>query len=286
MLVLIGVFLQTQRNWFDTYNLFTNVLAQIGLGYFFVYLLLGRSAKLQIGVAAVVLTAYTAWLLLFPVPDPLPAAAADSIHSLSVPDKIARHYALGTNAAAQTDLVLLNLVPHDRPIETHPAGYATLNFIPAAITMLLGVLAGTLLKSSLPARDKVTRLLIGGLLCMILAVTASYTVCPVVKKIWTPAWTLYSGAYVLWTLAALYWIIDVKRWRRWTFPLVVVGMNSLAMYLMGMLIKRWIADRYRNYLGPEIFSGMGGPTIQAVCVFAVLWLICLYLYRSKIFFRI
>jgi predicted acyltransferase len=286
VLVLIGVFLQTQRNWFDTYNLFTNVLAQIGLGYFFVYLLLGRSAKLQIGAAAIVLTIYGAWLVLFPVPDPLPAAAAESIQSLSVPENIARHYAIGTNAAAQADLALLNLIPHDQPLQTHPAGYATLNFIPAAITMLLGVLAGTLLNSSVPARDKVVRLLLGGLLCMTVAVTASYTVCPVIKKIWTPAWTLYSGAYVLWTLAALYWLIDVKQWRRWTFPLVVVGTNSLAMYLMGMLIKRWIADRYRNYFGPEIFSGIYGPTVQAVCVFAVLWLICLYLYRSKLFFRI
>ncbi len=121
---------------------------------------------------------------------------------------------------------------------------------------------------------------------MIAAVIASYTVCPIIKKIWTPAWTLFSGAYVLWVLAALYWVIDIKKCRAWTFPLIVVGTNSLAIYLMSMLSKRWISDRLENYFGSEIFAGSYGPTIQSVCVFAVLWLVCLYLYRSKIYFRV
>ncbi len=126
------------------------MLAQIGLGYFFVYLLLGRGVKLQIGVAAVVLIAYTAWLLLFPAPDPLPAAAADSIHSLSVPEVIARHYALGTNAAAQTDLVAAESGSARQAASKHiAAGYATLNFIPVGDHDAAGCLGGTLLKSPL-----------------------------------------------------------------------------------------------------------------------------------------
>ena len=121
---------------------------------------------------------------------------------------------------------------------------------------------------------------------MLIAVTCGLTVCPVIKRIWTPAWTLYSGAYVVWTLAALYWFIDVAGFRRWTLPLVVVGVNSLAMYLMSMLIKRWVADRIEVYFGDQVFAGDYGPMIQAASVFAVLWLVCLYLYRNKLFFRI
>ena len=43
-----------------------------------------------------------------------------------------------------------------------------------------------------------------------LAFRASFTVCPVIKRIWTPAFTLHSGAWVLWMLALFYWVIDVR----------------------------------------------------------------------------
>ena len=286
VLVAFGVFLQTQRNWFDTNRLLTNVLAQIGLGYFFVYLLLQFSAKIQVATGIIVLVGYTAWLAISPVPDPMPEKAIESIQSLWVPSSVAKHYALGTNAAAVADESILNLIPHDKPIKAHAAGYTTLNFVPSAITILLGVLAGSLLRSDLSSSVKLRHLWLSGFVCMLVAVVASFTVCPIVKKIWTPSWVLFSGAYVLWILAALYWVIDVKQFRVWTFPFVVVGMNSLAMYLMGMLMKKWVSDRLTNYLGRDIFDGSYGPMIQAVCVFAVLWLICLYLYRNKLFLRI
>ncbi len=98
VLVALGVFLQTRSNWFDTNRLFTNVLAQIGLGYFFVFLLLGRSVNVQIAWAAVVLILYTTWLGTYPAPEPLPTKSAESIQSLSVPTAIAKHYAILTNA--------------------------------------------------------------------------------------------------------------------------------------------------------------------------------------------
>src|SRR5207249_3699400 len=57
-------------------------------------------------------------------------------------------------------------------------------------------------------------------------------VCPIVKRLWTPAWALFAGGWTCWTLAVFYTVIDIARWRRWAFPLVVVGMNSIAMYVM------------------------------------------------------
>jgi len=286
VLVALGVFLQTRNSGFESNRLLTNVLSQIGLGYFFVFLLLGRSARTQIAIAAIVLVGYWGWFVTHPVPDPLPAAAAESISDLYLPQRFAQPHALNVSPAAKFDLKLFNLLPHEKPIKAHPAGYVTLNFIPSAITMLLGVLAGTLLRSERDQRQKVRLLLLGGLVCMLLAVAFSFTLCPLVKKIWTPAWTLYSGAWVLSILAGLYWVIDVRGWKAWTFPLVIVGMNSLAMYLMGMLLKGWVAGRFKVYFGDQVFAGPYGPMWEAIAVFAVFWLICLYLYRSKIFFRV
>ena len=286
VLIALGVFLHTRNSGLESNRLFTNVLAQIGLGYFFVFLLLGRGARLQISVAVIVLAGYWAWFVQHPVPDPLPRPAAESIATLSTPPRFVKHFALNTNSASDFDIVLFNALPHESPIKAHAAGYATLNFIPSAVTMLLGVLAGTLLRSQRDEYQKLRLLLVGGLLCMLAAVAFSFSLCPVVKKIWTPAWTLYSGAWVFWILGGLYWIVDIRGWKAWTVPLVIVGMNSLAIYLMSMLLKQWVANCLEVYFGEQIFSGPYGATIEAGAVFVIFWLTCLYLYRSKIFFRV
>ena len=68
-------------------------------------------------------------------------------------------------------------------------------------------------------------------------------ICPVVKRIWTPAWTLYSGGLCFLFLAGFCWLTEVKGYRRWAFPLVVIGMNSIAAYLIAHLWERFISIR-------------------------------------------
>ncbi|MCA9139374.1 MAG: DUF5009 domain-containing protein [Planctomycetales bacterium] len=286
VLILIGVFLQTKNSGLSTNALLTNVLSQIGLGYCFVYLAMKLSTKAQIVVAAIVLLTYMTWLNIYPIPAPISETSVRSIQSLSVFPNVAPHFAIETNGAAAVDVSFLRLLLGDETIQPHHGGYATLNFIPSAVTMLIGAIAGSLLRSPVGSLEKIKRLVLSGAICLAIAVMLSFTWCPVVKRIWTPSWTLFSGAYVLWTLAILYWLVDVAGYRRWTFPFVVVGTNSLAMYLMSMLWKRWIAERMEVFWGKDLFTGTYGPTIQAVSVFAVLWLFCFYLYRNKLFFRI
>ena len=303
VLILLGVFLQTQYVGLESKWPTVNVLSQIGFGYFFVYLMLHWRFITQIISSIVVLAAYWAWYSLYPTPEPLPPEAMKSIADFSVLDGFSLPFAHNVGPALHLDLWLFNLLPHSEPVLANSGGYATLNFIPSMITMLFGVMAGTLLRSYRTPSKKVKTLLAGGLVCMLIAVALSFTVCPIVKKIWTPSWTLFSGAWVLWFLAALYWIIDVQGWRRWTFPLVIVGMNSLVMYLLGMTLRGWVAGRYQTYLADEwlrtwaaenvgtqipeeLFAGTYGATIQVIAVFAVFWLFCYYLYRNKLFFRI
>ena len=81
-------------------------------------------------------------------------------------------------------------------------------------------------------------------------------------------------------------------------PLVVVGLNSIAIYCMGMLLKPWTARTLETHLGQDIFIEVGRilplgeqyeayePTVQAVMVGLVFWLICWWLHRQKIFLRI
>ena len=57
-------------------------------------------------------------------------------------------------------------------------------------------------------------------------------ICPVVKRIWTPSWTLFSGGACFLLLAAFSWLIDVRGRKKWAFPLVVIGMNSIVAYVL------------------------------------------------------
>ena len=278
VLVLLGMFLQTRSGSAEG-RLLTNVLSQIGLGSFFVVLLLGRGFRLQLATAIVVLVGYWGLMVAWPAPDLLPEKSAVSIKglSLAVPS-LAPHFAKHADVASAFDRWLLGSV--------NPDGYATLNFIPSAVTMLFGVMAGQLLRGPRTDREKLSGLLVGGLLCMLAAVAASDTVCPIVKRIWTPSFTLFSGAWVLWMLAAFYTLIEIRNSRWWTFPLVVVGANPLAIYLMSILLPAWTAHRLERYFGEQIFSGPYGPTIEAIGVFTVFWLICWYMYRHKMFVKI
>jgi predicted acyltransferase len=110
--------------------------------------------------------------------------------------------------------------------------------------------------------------------------------CPIVKRIWTPSWAVFSAGWTFAMLAGFYWVIDVRGYRRWTFPLVVVGMNSIAMYCMSMLLKPWVGHSLRTHLGRSWFEGPRGTVALYAATLLVLWLACLWLYRRKIFLRI
>jgi len=83
--------------------------------------------------------------------------------------------------------------------------------------------------------------------------------------------------------------VDVLRCRRWAFPLIVVGVNSIAIYCMGSVMGRWTAWMLRTHFGCTVFLGWGPlnePALRAILVGLCYWLACLWMYRQKIFIRI
>ncbi|MCP5551819.1 MAG: hypothetical protein H7A53_13110 [Akkermansiaceae bacterium] len=270
VLTLLGVFLQSLRapetNW-----IFTNVLSQIGLGYGLLFFLVGKSFRLQALVGGAVLALY--WLVFVVYPAPEPGLAA--------------HFAKDTNAAAAFDRWFLNLFPRSKPFENNAGGYCTLNFVPSFVTMLMGVMGGQVLKNeALSGFEKVRRLAIGGAACLAAGVVFGLTLCPVVKRIWTPSWTLFAGAYTIWLLALMYWAIDLRGWKRWTFPFVVVGLNPITMYFMGQTMRGWTSSMLHTHLPGALFAGAKGPIVEALLVVAFFWWICWWMWRNRVFVRI
>ncbi len=248
---------------------FTNVLAQIGLGYVFVYLLVGRGLRVQLGVIAAIFVGYTLFFALYPT-------GGDWFS----------HWQKNANAAHAFDVWFLNLFPRPERFYFNEGGYQTLNFVPSLITMILGLMAGEMLRGPRQPWDKFRVLVAAGAACLALGWLAGQVVCPLVKRIWTPSWAVYSAGWTFLMLAAFYWVIDLRGRRGWAFPLVVVGMNSIAMYCMSMQMKPWVRENLRTHLGSSLFAGPYGPIALSAGVLLVLWLVCLWLYRRKIFLRI
>jgi heparan-alpha-glucosaminide N-acetyltransferase len=114
-------------------------------------------------------------------------------------------------------------------------------------------------------------------------------ICPIVKRIWTPAWTLFSGGMCFLFLAAFSWVVDIKKQTRLAFPLVVVGMNSIAAYLIAHLFEDFVQSSFRINLGMSalnIFGTALEPVTLGVLTLAVYWLILHWMFRNKIFLRI
>jgi heparan-alpha-glucosaminide N-acetyltransferase len=288
-LILLGIFLRsTGRE--QTNFTFEDTLTQIGLGYFFLFLLAGRSVRVQVAAAAGLLIAYWLAFALYPLPAPgfdySKVGVPADWHHLS---GFAAHWDKNTNFAAAADQWWMNLFPRSKPFVYNGGGYLTLSFIPTLATMILGLLAGGLFRSDLDPQEKVRRLVWWGIVGMCAAAILHYAgICPIVKRIWTPSWTLYSGGYVALALALFYWLVDLRGYKKWTFPLVVVGMNSIAMYCLVHLEGGFFQDSLKIHLGHDTFRVLGDawePFLLGLGALVIEWLILLWMYRRRIFLR-
>jgi predicted acyltransferase len=155
--------------------------------------------------------------------------------------------------------------------------------------MILGLIAGAWLRASAPAIP-LRRLLVAGVAGLVLGGLLHVTgICPVVKRIWTPSWTLFSGGWCFLLLAAFCWVIESRGHRKWAFPLVVIGVNSIAAYLIAHLFEDFIARSFQIHLGQGIFRLFGAslePFIRGLVVLTLYWLMLFWMYRRKIFLRI
>ncbi|MEO7653160.1 MAG: DUF5009 domain-containing protein, partial [Bryobacteraceae bacterium] len=272
LLVALGIFLRSTRGPRTNFT-FDDTLTQIGLGYPLLFLLGFRPPRWQWIAFGTILSAYWLAWAVYPVAG----------------DGFAAHWTKNNNLGAAFDLWFLNLFPRVTPFVGSSGGYLTLSFIPTLGTMILGLAAGRWLRASAP-QIPIRRFLIAGAIGIAAGLLLHATgVCPIVKRIWTPAWTLFSGGICFLLLAAFSWIIDIKGYRRWAFPLVVVGMNSIAAYVVAHLFDKFIADSFRIHLGERAFQILGTglePLLQGGAVLAVYWLIVYWMYNRKLFLRI
>ena len=293
ILILLGVFLRstgrTLTNW-----TFEDTLTQIGLGYGFLFALGFRPVREQWAAFVLIVVGVWAAFALHPLPaagfDYAKVGVAQSWLETNGLSGFAAHWQKNTNLAAGFETWWLNLFPREKPFLFHSGGYATLSFVPTLATMILGLLAGNVLRSERAPREKIRWFVVAGVSGLAAGALLGWLgVCPVVKRIWTPSWVLFSGGWCCLLLAGFYAGVDVARRGRWAFPLIVIGANSIAAYLIAHLFVDFIRKALTTHLGAEIFRSGGAayePLVLGGATLAVMWALLYGMYRQRWFFKI
>ncbi len=176
-----------------------------------------------------------------------------------------------------------------------------LSTVPAISTTLLGILAGLCLGvENWTSSRKASTLALGGIAAVLIGL-AWGSVFPINKSLWTSSYAVFTAGCAALLLAACYWTIDVKGWRRGTTPLVILGVNAITLFVAsGLLVKtlglfrvagpdggdiavnRWV---YLNWFAP-FFDPKNASVIYAIGNLLLLFALLAWMYRRRIFLRV
>ena len=240
---------------------FQNVLSQIAFTYLLAYLIIGRSTSFQI--------VFSIGLLL----------VSELIYRLFPVDGFNQAYTAGHNFGEWIEYQIDGKLPGGH--------WVSFNAIPTAAHTIWGVLAGRVMMNENKIKVVKTLTLIG---IVLLAFGYAFDgVTPIVKRIATSSFVVVSGGWCLLVMAISYWFIDVRGYTRYLGIFTVVSANSLFIYLFAHLEGSFFLEKIVHPFSYLIFDGFGEFTasiITALIVWYLLWLLCNWMFKNKIFIKI
>jgi predicted acyltransferase len=269
-LVLLGIIYNGFLSHWDFANArYASVLARIGLAWMFGALIfINTKWKTRAIIVAVILIGY--WLVSAFVGAPDHPGA----------DPLTREGCL----AGYIDRIML-------PGRVYQGDYdpeGIFSTIPAIATALLGMFTGEWIKyekEGLTPAKKTLYMVIAGIALLVIGLIWN-TFYPSNKMLWSSTFVCLVGAYSVLMFALFYYIIDVKNHRGWILFFVVIGMNSITIYLAQHFINF-------QYISNRVFGGLIGMTPEAIQPFfnaagyvAICWLFLYFLYKKKVFLKV
>lgn len=243
-----------------------NVLTQLSFTTLVAWFLIGKPYRVQI-VAALLMVVLN-----------------DVLYRTVLVPGFDQPFTQGHNFGAYVDTLLMGKINSD--------GWVAFNCVPTAAHTILGVTAGKLLMSERGNTAKIKALILAGIAALVLGYAADLSgLSPIIKRISTGGFVLASLGWVTLILAALYWWIDVKDHRRFTWIPVVVGMNAIFIYLFFETVGiQWLNGTVgifvQGFLNMLRTPAELQAVISAFAVLALEWYICYWLYSKQIFFKL
>jgi predicted acyltransferase len=266
---------------------FIRVLQQIALAYPIAFLVLHRGVPAQVLTAVIILILHPLAFVLFDRFAPFPVYEPWGSDALGMSALTCAHQsgslAVGAWSPEYNFGLCLDSVLH-LPISR--GCYVTFNAFSSAATIIFGILCGEMFRSRWPSWLKLFTLIAAGALGLWLGSELTRWV-PMVKRLWTTSFAVFAGGWTCLLMAAFYLVIDILQFRRLAFPLVVVGMNSIAIYVFAGLFDENIRRAFSPFVEVVVSrKAPGFPVILAVLGVGVNWLFCYWLYRHRIFFKL
>ncbi len=241
-----------------------NVLSQLSFTILVTFLLLRKSYQMQLAVSVILLVV---------------AEVSYRLYDPSAP------FVKDENFGSYMDMVLMGKI-------NNGGGWVTINCMSTAAHTIWGAMCGKLLLSDQTPIEKVKWMTISGLVILVSGYSMDLLqLTPIVKRIATTSFVLVSGGYCLLMLAFLYWIIDVRKSKAtWFDFLIIVGMNPIFIYLFAETVgHQWFNDAVRIFNDGFLGWFLSDPVLaitNALLVWYLMWYICYWLFRKRIFFKI
>ncbi len=274
LLVLLGLYLDSYRANQLVFDL-RGELQLIGLAYLLAFLVMPLGMPVQGVTVGFLLIGHT---------------AANVLYSFASGHEIwdkTHHIGAALDHWLQPSM---RFAPHLEP-------FVTLNVIPAAAVILLGVLVAGLIRSGLTPGVKVAIMTAASLFAILFGWLLSggngwielhwFAVIPMVPRLMTWTFIFTAVGWTLFIFTYFYLLIDGFLLRSWAVPLGLVGRNALFLYLTFTLFRDWAARTALLVLptSPTV-AAMLRPLFVELIVMALFWLICFWLYRRRIFFKV
>ena len=241
-----------------------NVLTQLSFTILVTFLLMRLPAKIQFAVSILFLLLTE---VLYRTYDPVAPFVKDQ------------------NFGSWMDLLLMGKI-------NDGGGWVTINCLPTAAHTIWGALCGQFLLTEKTAQEKIKYFVLAGLFGLVIGYGLdSLGITPIVKRISTTSFVFVSGGWALLFLAFFYWLVDVKGIKSWTTFFMIVGANSIFIYLFAETIGHQWLGGFASSFTTDIFGALGFSEgmiaiWNGIAVLGIMWYLCYFLYEHRIFIKI
>ena len=246
----------------ETKSSFTNVLAQLSVTYLLAFLIIRKPMVWQI--------LFSVALIIF----------NDVIYRVWPVEGFNQPFTADHNFGSWFDVFLTGGLSEDR--------WVPFNAIPTTAHTIWGVLAGMVLMKGWTPQKKILTILLPGIGLVIAGYVLGMYI-PIIKRVCTSSFIIVSGGWALIALACCYYLIDVLNFRKTVLFFAIVGMNPLFIYLFVHSGGKNLLSSLAIPITARLFGRISPEAIQVstvLLVSAMLWYICYFLYKKKIFIRI
>lgn len=265
ILVFLGIIYNNKIS-FDFENMrYASVLGQIGAAYFIAaYFYLYSNLRGQLIVIVSILLGFWALMTLVPVPG---FGAGVLTPEGNFSGYIDRLFLPGVTLFKDYDPVGILLM------------------VSAASITLTGAVTGTFLKN-----EKYTKIwktsMMATLGISLVGVSLVWNIWyPINKKIWSSSFDVLTIGLSLIAMSVSYFIIDVKGYSKWAFPFVLIGLNTIVIYMASRMVDFKYTAEYL-LTGVINMSENFSEVVLIIGVLGLKFLLLYFLYKRKMFLRV